>query len=200
MFKTFLITAALAASTLAQAQAQAQAQTQTQTPAQTAATSSKKELTARLLQLVQPAVEGMAQQLVRQPAVQIQQGAGAALQRVPAERREAMARDIEADLRKYVDETGPIVRERALKLAPSTIGPLLESRFTEDELRQIIALLESPVNRKFQQFFPEMQRALADKLVADVRTEVEAKARALDQSVAKRLGLTLPAAASGPKK
>ena len=190
MFKAFLIAAALAASTLAQAQA----------PAPTAAAGSKKELTARLLQLVQPAVEGMAQQLVRQPAVQIQQGAAAALQRVPAERREAVARDIEADLRKYVDETGPIVRERALKLAPSTIGPLLESRFTEDELRQIIALLESPVNRKFQQFFPEMQRALADKLVADVRTDVEAKARALDQSVAKRLGLTPPAAASGPKK
>jgi len=186
MFKAFLIAAALAATTLAQAQ--------------TAAAGNKKELTARLLLLVQPAVEGMAQQLARQPALQIQQGAGAALQRIPAERREAVARDIEADLRKYVDEAGPVVRERALKLAPSTIGPLLEDRFTEDELRQIIALLESPVNRKFQQFFPEMQRALADKLIPEVRTEVEAKARALEQSVAKRLGLTPPAAASGPKK
>ena len=187
MFKAFLIAAALAATTLAQAQ--------------TAAAGNKKELTARLLLLVQPAVEGMAQQLARQPALQIQQGAGAALQRIPAERREAVARDIEADLRKYVDEAGPVVRERALKLAPSTIGPLLEDRFTEDELRQIIALLESPVNRKFQSLAPQMQRSLGEKLVADTRPIIEPKLRALEQKVSGRLAPPSAAApASAPKK
>jgi hypothetical protein len=76
------------------------------------------------------------------------------MQRLPAERREAVARDIEADVRKYAEEAVPWCANARNKLAPSTIGPLLEERFTEDELKQIIAILESPVNRKFQALGP----------------------------------------------
>jgi hypothetical protein len=146
-------------------------------------------LVTRILQLLQPAVEGVARQLVEQPAMQLQQGAAAALQRVPTERREALARDLEADLRKYAEETVPFARERAVRVAPTTIGPLLEARFSEDELRQIVGLLESPVNKKFQQSLPEMQRALAEKLVSETRSEIEPRVRALDQTMSKRLGL-----------
>jgi hypothetical protein len=89
----------------------------------------KKELVTRVLQLLQPAIEGVARQLVEQPAMQLQQGAAAALQRVAADRREAMARDLEADLRKYAEETVPFARDRAVRIAPTTIGPLLESAF-----------------------------------------------------------------------
>ena len=186
MFKQIGFAAALVAAGWAQAQ--------TATPAP--ATAAKKELTAKVLLLLQPAVENMAQQIAQQPAMQVQQGAGQALQRVAAERREALARDIEADLRKYVEETSPILRERAVKLAPDTIGTMLDERFTEDELRQIAALLESPVNRKFQQAFPDMQRALGERLVAETRGEIEPKLRALDQTVGRRLGLSAPAAAA----
>lgn len=160
----------------------------------------KKELIAKLTQLLMPAVEGLARQLAQQPALQIQQGAAVALQRVAPERREALARDIDADLRKYGDEVVPVVRDRALKLAPGTLGPLLDERFTEEELRQVITLLESPINRKFQQALPDMQRALGEKLVAESREQIETSARALDQSVGKRLGvLPPPAAASGAR-
>jgi len=132
--------------------------------------------------------------------LRLMQQAGAALQRMPAERREVVAREIEADLRKYAEEAVPIVRAQAIKLAPSTIGVLIEERFTEEELRQIIALLESPVNRKFQSLAPEMQRSLGEKLIGDTRPTVEPKLRALEQSVSKRLGTTPAAAASAPKK
>jgi uncharacterized protein len=190
MFKQIVLAMALATAGLAQAQA----------PAAAPASAAKKELVARVLQLQQPGVEAMARQMAEQPAMQVMQQAGAALQRIPAERREAVARDIEADVRKYVEEARPIVVERAVKLAPTTIGPLLEERFTEDELRQIIALLESPVNRKFQQLGPEMQKAIGEKLVAETRGDVEVKLRALDQSLVKRLGITPPqGAASGAK-
>ena len=188
MFKQLGAAAALVAAGWAHAQ----------TTAATPPSAAKKELTAKVLLLLQPAVENMAQQIAQQPALQVQQGAGQALQRVAVERREALARDIEADLRKYVEEAGPVVRDRAVKLAPGTIGAMLDERFTEDELRQIAALLESPVNRKFQQAFPEMQRALGEKLVAETRSEIEPKVRALDQTVTRRLGLGAPApAASG---
>lgn len=158
--------------------------------AQTAGSSAtKKELVAKLLQLQQPGVEEMARQLASQPAMRLMQQVAPAVQALPAERREAVARDIEADVRKYVDEATPIVRDRAIKLAPGTIGAMLEERLTEDELRQVIAILESPVNRKFQQMGPDMQKALGEKLIADTRSEVEPKVNALGQTVAKRLGI-----------
>jgi uncharacterized protein len=166
--------------------------------AQTVAPAGKKDMAAKVLVLLKADLEGLAQQLVAQPAMVMQQRAIAALPSVPADRRDAVARDIEADLRKYVDDTSPAVRDRAVKLAPSTIGPLLEERFSEDELRQIAAFLESPVNRKFQQLFPEMRKALAEKLVADSRGEIEPKLRALEQTVGKRLGAPAPGPGPGP--
>lgn len=200
MFKLLVVAAAIAATGTAHAQAPAPAAAPAATPVAAPTSAAKKELIARVLKLQQPGVEAMAQQLAEQPARQLMQQAGQALQRVPAERREAVARDIEADIRKYVEEAAPLVRERALKLAPGTLGPLLDERFTEEELQQVIALLESPVNRKFQQLGPEMQRAIGEKLIAETRGEVEPKVRALDQSVATRLGMTAPAAAGAPTK
>lgn len=191
MFKPLMLAAAAALSFAAgTAGAQASAP----------ASAAKKELVARVLKLQQPGIEAMARQLAEQPARQLLQGASQGLQRLPTERREAVARDIEADVRKYIEEATPIVRDRAVALAPTTIGPLLEERFTEDELKQIIATLESPVNRKFQSMGGEMQRAIGEKLVADTRGQVEVKVRALDQTVARRLGITPAAgAASGAK-
>lgn len=185
MFKATLLAAALAVTGAVQAQ----------TPSSPA----KKELVAKILLLQQTGVENMARQLAEQPAMQAMQTAGAALQRLPPERREAVARDIEADIRRYVEEATPIVRDRAVKLAPLTVGPLLEERFTEDELRQIMATLESPVNKKFQSLFPEMQKALGERLVADTRADVEVKLRAMQASVSQRLGIPLPTAASATK-
>ena len=162
-------------------------------------TPAKKELVARVLQLQQPAVEAVARNIAEQPAMQMTQRANAVLQqRIPPKKREAIDKEIQADLRKYVEEAVPIVRERALKLAPGTIGALLEERFTEDELKQLIAIIESPVNRKFLQLGAEMQRSLTEKIVADSRGALEPKFRALDIAVATHLGLPVTAPPAAP--
>ena len=195
MLKSLFTTALVAAAFAASAQAPA--------PAPGTSPVTKKELVARILQLQQPGIEGMARGLAEQPAMQLMQQAGQALQRMPAERREAVARDIEADLRKYAEEAVPIVTARANKLAPGTIGPLLEERFNEDEMRQVIAMLESPVIRKFQGMAGDMQKALTEKLVGETKADIEPKVRAMQQTVAKRLGLPAPPAsapAATPKK
>jgi uncharacterized protein len=201
MLKLNLALAMACAAGLVHAQTVAPAPAPAPAPAASPAppsSTAKKELAARVLALMKPAVETLGLQLAQQPALQIQQRAGMALQGVAAERREVLGREIEADLRKYFEETGPLVRDRAVKLAPTTIGPMLEDRFSEDELRQIIAMLESPLNRRFQQTFPEMQRALAEKLVADMRSDIETRARALEQTVGKRLAPAAPAPAAAP--
>jgi len=159
----------------------------------------KKDLVAKVLSLQQGAIEQTAQALAERPALQMMQQAGVALQtRVAPEKREAVAKEIQADLKKYADEVGPEVRQQAVKLAPSTIGVLLDQRFTEEELTQLIAILESPVNRKYQQMGRELEKALIDKLVAEAKPSVEPKVKALEQAMVKHLGLPPAAAASKP--
>lgn len=169
--------------------------------AQTAAPASpaKKELVARLIKLQQPGIEALARSMVEQPAAQMLDGAGVALRTaVAADKQEAVAKEIQADTKKYLDEAVPLVRNRAMQLAPTTVGQVMEQKFSEDELRKIVALLESPEYAKYQQLSGEMQQSLQVKLVADTRGSIETKLRALEQSIGKRLGLSAPAAATPP--
>jgi len=164
--------------------------------AQEPSSPAKKALVAKILTAQQPAVETMARQLVERPAAQLlQQAAGYVQTRVPQEERAAVARDLQEEARKYVDSTYPFVRERALKIAPTTVGPIMEQKMTEAELKEVLAIFESAAWRKFQGLGGEMQQALGQQLVADVKPQVETNMRALDQAVAKRLGIQ-PGAAS----
>lgn len=159
----------------------------------------KKELINKVMQLEQQMVDATVRQLAQQPLIQLMQPVGPAIQfRVPPEKREALAKDIQADMKKYVDEVTPLLSDRASKLAPAEIGGLLDAKFTEDELRQLIVALESPILRKFSQLLPEMQKTLVDKLVADTKGQIEPKLKALGQSVEKRINAVAPPPSAAP--
>ena len=155
----------------------------------------KKALVARILKVQQPGIEGMSRSMAERPAIALMDRAGAVLsQSVPADKRDAVAKEIQADVKKYLDEAVPLVSSRAVKLAPTTVGPLLEEKFTEEELKQVAAFLESPAINKFQQLSGEMQKVLLEKVVADTKGVIEPKVVALEQSVTKRLSNATPAA------
>ncbi len=156
---------------------------------------SKKELVNRLLLLLQPGVEAMAKQLAERPAIQMTPSARQAFANVPQDKRDAVAKSIDAELKKYTDEAVPLLRERAIKLAPSTIGTELETNFNEAELKQLIEWLESPVIKRFQTIAPQMQNTLAEKLVNETRGPIEAKLKTLETAMARHLGLPPPGAA-----
>ena len=189
--KKILLAALLAGAAVAHAQ---------NTPAASAPSSpAKKALVDRLLVLQQPGMEQVARSLVERPAIQMMQEAGLVLQRQFApDKREAAGKQIETEVKKYVDESLPLVRERAIKLAPSTIGPILEEKFNEDELKQLIAWFENPVNKKYQALGPEMQNAFVAKLVTDARPAVDPKIQVLDGKIRAILGVPPPGAASAP--
>jgi hypothetical protein len=169
--------------------------------ASTPASPAKKALVKRVIELQQPGIEAMARALVEQPAGAILQQVGQALQaNVPADKREAVGRDAQNDVRKFVEEVVPVVRKHAVELAPAAIGPILEEKFTEEELKQLAAWLDSPVSRKYQQLGGEMQKALSEPLIRDSRATIEPKLRALDESLRKRLGVPdAPASSAGGK-
>ena len=144
----------------------------------------KQELVNKVLQLQKPALEATARAVVERPAAQLMQAAGNALQmRVPLEKREATGKTIEADVRKFVDDSVPALQKRAIEIAPTTLGAEMQEKFSEDELKQLIAWLESPTNRKYQQVFPAMQNAYLQKLSGEASSLFEERLKALQQKV-----------------
>jgi hypothetical protein len=166
---------------------------------------SKKELVAKVVQLHQEGIENVGRVIASQASQQMLQAAGQALQNVAADKREAVGQEIQADVKKFYDDVEPLLKKRAVELAPATVGAAYEEKFSEDELKQLIAWLESPVSRKYAEMDRTQGNALAEKVVADTRPTIEPKLNALEASVAKRLGVTAAgpgasAPASAPKK
>ena len=160
----------------------------------------KKELVQRILKLQQPGIERLATAMTEDPAVVLGGRASEIIAaKVPKDKQEAVAKEIQAEMQKYLKDTVPQVRKSAQQLAPVTIGPMLESKFSEEELRQVVALLESPAYAKYQQLSGEMQQALQAKLVADTRGTVEPRVQALEKAVGERLSAATGAASAAPK-
>jgi hypothetical protein len=167
-----------------------------------AQTTSKQELVVRLLKLQQTSIEELARSIVERPALKLMQAAAATIQtQVPPDKREAVAQSIDADIRKFVEEATPLLAERAVKIAPAAYGAQLEQKFSEEELKQLVVWLESPVNKKFQQQLPELQNAFTQKLVAEAGPLLDTRVQALQRKVQASLGVASPASpsASAPK-
>lgn len=180
--KLALLTVALAGSSMAMAQ-------------------DKAAMVKQFIDLQRPGIEALARGLVEQSSAPIAQAGSQYLQtQVPAEKREAAAKAADAELKKYFDEAYPIVRDRAVALAPDALGPILRDNFSDEELRQLLAWISSPLSKKYQELNPKMQTALTEKLVAETRASIEPKMRTLDANVAKALGAPTGNGTAAPAK
>lgn len=156
---------------------------------------SKKELVNRILTLQQPSVEALGRTLAERPALELAAEARQLIGKVPEDKREAVVKAIDADLKKYADEAVPLVRDKAIALSPAVLGAELETNFNEAELKQLINWFESPVIKRYNQLVPGVQQALTERLVNETRVQIEPKVRTLQAAMAKHLGLPPPGAA-----
>jgi hypothetical protein len=113
--------------------------------------------------------------------------------RVSKQKHEEAMKDIGTDVQKYVDTATPLVQNSAKKLVGPSVGPILAQNFSNEELKQLIAVFESPVNAKFQKLEPDMERAVGEKVTSDVGPELNKEITALKTSV----GMKMRAAAAG---
>ena len=188
-------TALLASAAIAHAQTTPAASSAPTAPVSAA----KKELITKVLTLQQPVYENMAREIVMRPVIQLGQQAGRALQNVPAEKRDATGKGIDTDIRKYIDESVPLLRDRAVKVAPAIVGPILEEKMSEDELKQLATWLDSAAAKKYQSMGGELQQAMGQKLVAEAGPLLTPKIEALDKKVRATLGIpATPGAAAAP--
>lgn len=154
--------------------------------AQSTANDEKLKLVQKVLTLWH--LEDTAVVMVQRPAADAMNQARIALQgRVSSAKQEATLREIAPDLQKYIDEATPIAREAASRVKAPIVTPLLMQHFSEDELRQLIALLESPVKKKFEQLLPQFERAFGEKIAAESRAAIDPKLQAMTQAVGLKL-------------
>jgi uncharacterized protein len=146
----------------------------------------KQELVNRVLQLWHP--ETIGESMLQAPVGDAVQQARAVLQgRVSPEKRDAALKEIVSDARQFMDENKPLAQASAQKLVGTTVAPLLAERFSEEELRQIITILESPVKKKFEAMVPELQKKLGEGVAADTRAVMDPKLQELQQRIGMRL-------------
>jgi hypothetical protein len=172
----------------------------------------KKADVQKILSLQQPALEEMARTVAERPALQMAAGVRQIMaQAVPEDKREATAKQVDAEIKKYLDAAVPAVRASATKMSQSTLGPMLEEKFSDEELKQLVAMLDSPVLKKYQGMLPEMSNTILEKVVADARPQVQPRLQTaetnirniLDKATGGKLsgnGEAKPAAKPAPKK
>jgi uncharacterized protein len=62
-------------------------------------------------------------------------------------------------------------------------------RFSQDELKQLVALLEAPVFKKYQTTAPELGNLFVKAIVDGTRDQVTARSKVFDAAAAKIVGV-----------
>ena len=154
--------------------------------AEASAPKTKQQLIQRLLELWH--VEAVGVTMLREPVDNALRQARAALQaRTTPEKRDEALKDIEGYSKDLLEKLMPKVISKAKELTQTTVVPILSEKMTEEELRQMIAILESPAKTKFETLIPEMQRALGKKLGEEQGKEIKPQMEELQQRIGKRM-------------
>ncbi len=159
----------------------------TKQQSETTAPKTKQQLVQRLLELWPvDAIVGLS--MLRTPIEESMRQSRSLLQaRTTPEKRDAALKDIEGYVQEFGEKYGKVVLEKGKKILPTTVEPILMEKMTEEELRQMIAILESPAKKKFESLGPEMQKAFGEKLAATEGKEIKEKMEELQQKIGKRL-------------
>jgi hypothetical protein len=107
--------------------------------------------------------------------------------RVAPDKQEAVLKEINLEAEKVFNEEAPLVRASTRAAVDATIAPLLAQRFTDDELKQLAAILESPVKAKFEALAPEIQKTLGQSVARANQAQVNARLTELQNKIGLRL-------------
>ena len=112
---------------------------------------------------------------------------------VPKAKQQKASEDLNAELKKYAEDTGQLIGKQVGKVSADVLVPAYAERFTLEELQQIAAFFESPAIKKYQTNAPELGNVFIQKLIEASRADVVARAKQFDDAALKIVG---PAAAA----
>lgn len=172
-------------------------------PAAAQGNDAKRALAAKISQIQQKSDSGaLAEQLT---ASAVQPVIAAWSQRldetVPPARQKEVRDRLDVELKKFADTTQKAIEGQTAKAAESTLVPMLMEKLSEDELKTIVAYLESPAAAKFQALGSDATNAWAKKVIEATRTPVENAAKTFDAAANRIVNAPASSApAAGAKK
>lgn len=109
---------------------------------------------------------------------------------------------LNAELKKYNDDVSKIIKNKVNKASTDSLIPAYMERFSQDELKQLVAYFESPVVKKYQAAAPALGNIFVNQLIMETRVDVTARAKKFDEAATKIVGTApkAPAAATVPDK
>lgn len=181
--------AAVALPVCAIAQNSPQTATPTASTAAAAPTASQRELATKLVALQRgPEMERMAFQLTGSAVQPVIDKWAPKLENMPKVDQEKARDQLNAELKTLGDSTRKIIETQMDKSAESTLLPAYIERFSEAEMKQLVALFESPAFKKYQTAAPELGNVWIKDVVDNSRTVVDEKAKSFDVIAAKIVG------------
>ena len=113
---------------------------------------------------------------------------------MPAAKQDAAIKTLDAELKKYEADATQIISAQATKSKGDALISAYAERFSEDELKQLVALMEAPIFKKYQGVAPELGNAYVKSIVDGARDRITQRSKAFDAAAEK---ITGPAPAGG---
>jgi uncharacterized protein len=157
----------------------------------------KRDLAVRIIAAQEGAeMNRMLEQIAASAAQQLVGKWNPALGSMPADKRQKAAASLDAELKKFNDDALKLITTQAVKVRGDALASSYAEKFSEEELKQLLALMEAPAFKKYQTLAPELGNVYLKGIVDGTRNAVESRGKAFDTAAAKIVGA--PPAASNP--
>ncbi len=157
----------------------------------------KRDLAVRIIAAQEGAeMNRMMEQLAASATQQLVGKWNPALESMPADKRQKAAASLDAELKKFNDDAFKLITAQAVKVRSNGLAASYAEKFSEEELKQLLALMEAPAFKKYQTLAPELGSVYLKGIVDGTRTAVESRGKVFDTAAAKIIGT--PPAASSP--
>jgi uncharacterized protein len=121
------------------------------------------------------------------------------LSSLPEAKRQSVGPALDAELKKFDDDALKLVNSEAAKVRSGALLAAYIERFSEEELKQLVALMEAPVFKKYQTISPELGNVYVKAIVDGTRGAVETRSKAFDAAASKITGIPVTASAPAAK-
>jgi hypothetical protein len=142
--------------------------------------------------LAKMALDSVGLQMLQAPmADMLRQSRVVVTSRVPAEKQEAVMKEVTAEANKFLEQETPGLRASTQAVVQTSVAPLLAQKFSLDELKQLADILESPVLGKFEALVPEMKKTVGENVAKANGAQIQPKMTELQNRVGLRLRAAL---------
>jgi uncharacterized protein len=163
-------------------------------------TDAKRQLAARAIAAQDgPEMNNLLVQIAGSATQQVMANWNERVEQLPAAKQQTAITALDAELKKFNDDALKLITAQANKVRADALLNAYAERFSEDELKQLVALMEAPAYKKYQAIAPELGNVYIKAIVDGTRNNVIERGKSFDAAAIKIVGS--PAAAqSAPAK